>query len=271
MPLITVSHRLGSKGQEVARLVADRLDVAFYDDRRFKEKALALGLAGADLDGLDEKAPGFWEQAFSRQPQRYRDLLERVVYDVASEGNGVIVGHGSQVLLRDFSCAFHVRIHADSPLRVKELTQRQGLSQASAERLIRNMDDRQESFFRYAFQLDMESAGLYDLVVNMEKMLPDTAAALIEQAARSEDISACGIHALDAMQRFSLERQIHANLLDSAIDVSTLSVEVPETGSVHVFGMAATQEDADRLPKIVRSVPGVEALACDLTVWTYPI
>ena len=76
MALITVSHRLGSKGKEVARLVADRLNVGLFDDRRLKEKALKLGLATADLDGLDEKAPGFWEQAFSTKPERYRDLLQ---------------------------------------------------------------------------------------------------------------------------------------------------------------------------------------------------
>ena len=145
---------------------------------------------------------------------------------------------------------------------------RQELTKASAVRLVRKIDDRQDGFFRYAFQLDLESANLYDLVINMEKLLPDTAAAVIAQAARSEDISACSIHALDAMQRFSLQHQIRAELLESAIDVSSLSVEVPESGSVHIFGMAASQEDADRIPEIVRRVPGVNALACDLTVWT---
>ena len=268
MALITISHRMGSKGQEVARLVAERLNVALYNDRRLKEKALELGLTGEDLDGLDEKAPGFWEQAFSTKPDRYRDLLERVVYQIASDGEGVIVGHGSQVLLREFSCAFHVRIQAGDPLRIRELMHRQGLTNESALRLIRKMDDRQDGFFRYAFQLDMESADLYDLVINMEKLLPDTAAAVIAQAARSEDVSACSIHALDAMQRYSLQHQIHADLLESAIDVSTLSVEVPESGSVHIFGMAANQEDADRIPDIVRRVPGVKTLACDMTVWT---
>ena len=271
MSLITVSHRLGSKGHEVSRLVAERLAVALFDDRRLKEKALELGLAGEDLSGLSEKAPGFWDQAFSTKPERYRDLLEQVVYEVASDGEGVIVGHGSQVLLREFSCAFHVRIHADASLRVRELMQREGLTEEAALRLVAKVDDRQEGFFRYAFQLDTESADLYDLVINMEKMLPATAAEVIALAARSEDISACSIHALDAMQRFSLERQVHATLLEQAIDVSTLSVEVPETGSVHIFGMTATQEDADRLPGVVRAVPGVSELVSELSVWTYAL
>ena len=262
---------MGSKGQEVSRLVADRLGVALFDDRRLKEKALALGLAGEDLSGLSEKAPGFWDQAFSSKPERYRDLLERVVYEVASEGEGVIVGHGSQVLLREFGCAFHVRIHADGTLRVQELMQREGLTEEAALRLVAKMDDRQEGFFRYAFQLDTQSADLYDLVINMEKMQPATAAEVIVQAARSEDISARSIYALDAMQRFSLERQVHAELLENAVDVTTLSVEVPESGSVHIFGMAATQEDADRLPHIVRAVPGVSELVCELSVWTYAL
>ena len=271
MSLITVSHRVGTKGQEVSWLVADRLNVALFNDRRLTERAAALGLTAEDLDGLDERAPGFWDQAFSRKPERYRDLLERVVYEIASAGQGVIVGHGSQVLLREFSCAFHVRIHADIRSRVRELRQRQGMKKEAAERLIRKMDDRQQGYFRYAYQLDMESADLYDLVINTQKMRPDTAAEVIEQAARSEDVSACSIHALDTMQRFSLQRQVHASLLESAVDVSTLNVEVPATGAVVVSGMTASQEDADRLPDIVRSVTGVSELVCDLSVWTYAL
>lgn len=271
MPLITISHRPGSYGQAVSRRVAEILNVPFFDDHRLKAKALALGLAEEDLSGLEEKAPGFWEQAFSWKPERYRDLLERVVYEVASDGEGVIVGHGSQVLLREFSCAFHVRIHAGGSRRVEELMQRQALSRDAAQRLVRKMDDRQEGYFRYAFQLDMESSDLYDLVINMEKMSTDTAAEVIAQAARSEDISACSIHALDAMQRFSMQRQVHAALLENAVDVATLSIEVPRLGTVHVSGMTATQEDADRLPDIVHSVAGVAEVDCDLAVWTYAL
>lgn len=271
MPLITISHRRGSKGQTVSRMVADKLNLELYDDRRLKEKALEFGLTGDDLGGLNERAPGFWEQAFSRKPEIYRDILERVVYQVASEGQGVIVGHGSQVLLREFSCAFHVRVHAGVSSRIQRLQERQGLTQEAADRLVRKMDDQHEGFFRYAFQLDMESPDLYDLVINTEKMLPDTAATVIAQAARSEEFSACGIHARDTMQRLSLQRRIHASLLESAVDVSTLSVEVPQAGAVHVAGMTATQEDADRLPEVVQSVPGVSALVCDLSVWTYPL
>ena len=271
MPLITITHQVGSLGESISRRVAEMLKVELFDDRRLKQKALEMGLAKDDLAGLDEKTPGFWDQAFSTRPERYKDLLEQVVYEIASSGQGVIVGHGSQVLLKEFSCAFHVRVHADRRMRIKRLAAQQGLEQNAARRLIRRMDERQEGFFQYAFQLALESPDLYDLVINTEKMEPRTAAALIAQAARAEDISACSIHALDTMQRFSLQHQVHALLLESAVDVSTLEVEVPAAGVVNISGMTATQEDADRLPGIVRSVDGVSELVCDLSVWTYSL
>ena len=55
---------------------------------------------------FDQRVPGFWELIRSREPQVYLDIMEAAVYDIARKGDGVIIGHGSQMLLRDFDCAF---------------------------------------------------------------------------------------------------------------------------------------------------------------------
>ncbi len=59
---------------------------------------------------LDEKAPGFLDKFMGSRPQVFLDILESVIYEVARKGEGVIIGHGSQMLLRNFDCAFHVRV-----------------------------------------------------------------------------------------------------------------------------------------------------------------
>lgn len=40
--------------------------------------------------------------------------MEEVIYEGAEKGQGIILGHSSQLLLRDFRCALHVRIYAPS-------------------------------------------------------------------------------------------------------------------------------------------------------------
>ena len=38
--------------------------------------------------------------------------MDSIIFEVSRKGNGVIIGHGSQMLLQDFGCALHVRIQA---------------------------------------------------------------------------------------------------------------------------------------------------------------
>ncbi|HAR46811.1 MAG TPA: hypothetical protein DCS42_09010 [Nitrospiraceae bacterium] len=51
----------------------------------------------------------------------HRKCCARSVTDVARRGHGVILGHGSQMLLRDFSSALHISIHASIDFRVQAL------------------------------------------------------------------------------------------------------------------------------------------------------
>ena len=123
------------------------------------------------------------------RPQVFLDILESVIYEVARKGEGVIIGHGSQVLLRNFDCAFHVRVFSSDKRRIDNMATQQGLSREAALKLIRKRDQAQSGFFNFAFHLEMNDPSLYDLVIHSEKLDVDTAAGLIVQAARW---SVCG-------------------------------------------------------------------------------
>jgi hypothetical protein len=121
MSLITISESIGCGGKAIAALVAKELKLELYDDRRLEEEAIQLGVQPEALKDLDEKAPGLFSRMFSDKPQVYLDLLQGVVYEVAKRGQGIILGHGSQVLLRDFGCALHVRIYGSESSRIEYL------------------------------------------------------------------------------------------------------------------------------------------------------
>jgi len=110
MALVTMTHTIGSEAMAIARIVADGLRVEVYDDARLKEEALRMGLHTGQLKGFEEKPPDWLEHLWSGKPEMYHKLMESVIYEAARLGQGVIIGHGSQLLLRDFDCAFHVRI-----------------------------------------------------------------------------------------------------------------------------------------------------------------
>jgi osmotically-inducible protein OsmY len=73
------------------------------------------------------------------------------------------------------------------------------------------------------------------------------------------------------MRRLSLERKIHAELLENNIDISTLNIAVPEIGKANITGVAVSQEEKNRIAEIVKNVNGVSHVNADLSVWIYPL
>lgn len=266
MSLITITHNYGSNGRDVARKVAQELGWKLFDDPGLQELIRQRGIAPEEIKHLDEKAPGYWDQFFKSRPQVFLNVLESVIYDVARTGDGVIVGHGSQVLLRHFHCAFHVRLFCPESGRADDLAARQGLNREAALNLIRKHDREQAGFFKFAFQLDMDDPGLYDLIINTQKFDAGTAAGLIIRAARSEDIRACSLNVIESMERLSLEKKIQAALIENRIDPGSLLVEVSDKGVTHLGGLSPSDEEKKRVESIVGRVPGVAKVVSGIGV-----
>jgi cytidylate kinase len=271
MSLITISESIGCGGKAIAALVAKELKLELYDDRRLEEEAIQLGVQPEALKDLDEKAPGLFSRIFSDKPQVYLDLLQGVVYEVAKRGQGIILGHGSQVLLRDFGCALHVRIYGSESSRIEYLMKGRGLSREATEKLIHKTDNEQRGFLQFAFHMNWNDPSLYDLVINRDKLSTDLAAKLIIEAARSQEIKECSMTALESMERLSLSRRVDAALLESNLSRDVFSrdmfhIEVPEKGVVHITGATHMQRAEERLLKVVKGVPGVTKVRSEVVV-----
>jgi len=174
MSLITITQNYGAEGQEVARQVAETLGWKLFDDHRLQELIQQRGIAPEEVKKLDEKAPGYWDLFFKSRPHVFLNVLESVIYEVAQAGDGVIIGHGSQVLLRSFDCAFHVRLLASEKRRIDELSARRGMSREAALRLIRKRDHEQAGFFKFAFQIDMDDPAEVGFLTQMKVNLAST-------------------------------------------------------------------------------------------------
>jgi cytidylate kinase len=266
MPLITITHTFGSEGLEVARRVAEALGCELFDDSRLKRLVQEKGISAEEFNRLDERTPGYWASFFRSRPQIFVNMLESAIYEAAHKGEGVIVGHGSQVLLRNFDCAFHVRLFAPETRRVDRLVSEKGLSRDAAIRLVRAQDREQANFFKFAFQMELDDPALYDLVVNTHKLAPATAARIVVDAARSEELRACSLTALETMDRLALEKQIRAALMEARVDPSLVLVEARADGLVHVGGISANDEDRQRVAAIVRAVSGVKKVVSEMEV-----
>jgi cytidylate kinase len=238
----------------------------FFDDERLYQEAIRMGIHPEEWKAIDEKAPGLFERMRGHRPQLYLDLMETVVYEVARRGEGVIVGHGSQVLLREFGCALHVLIHASRSYRIRQLMHERGLSQPVAERWVFRSDHEYRGFMRFAFHIDGNDLSLYDLVVNPEKIGIEGSAKLIVKAAHFQTIKECSIAALNIMERLELMKKVEATLLKNHFSLPNFHLEVSKNGWLEINGFVYTGEEKERLIKIVEGIPDLKKVEVNVAV-----
>lgn len=225
-----------------------------------------MGLDVGRLDEFQEKAPSWLGRLMGEKPEVYAHLIASVIYGAARAGEGVFIGHGSQVLLQDFSCAMHVLVTADQERRIANLMKERGFSRDAAQKVIRTRDRQDKGFFQYAFHRDREDPSLYDLCVNPAKVGIQRAAQTIVEIARLPELKACNVYALDALERLSQTKRVEAALSEHDLQSIGVKVEVLEKGVVHISGMVYTHEDRERIAHTVRGIAGVEHVKLDVMV-----
>ena len=248
---------MGCAGEEIAKLAAATLNLELYDDDKLQQTAMPMGKELSNLKQFDEKAPSFFDRLISNKPDMFLELMEALIYEVAKKGEGIIIGHGGQFLLRDFGCALHVLVFGSHSSRVQHVVKQERVSRETAERLIRRSDDNQSGFFRYAFHRDWNDLSLFDLVVSTNKMSPSSAAEIIVGAAQNQEMKTCSLTALDAMNRLALVKKIESVLLKNSFNPIYINVSVADKGVVLIRGLTESNDDLSRLEEVVSAVDSV--------------
>jgi cytidylate kinase len=258
MPLITITQGIGCGALEVAKKVADGLNIELYDDAKLRDEASRMTIHSRKLIQEFKEGPPRWFIRLMGEPEIYLNLMESAVFEIASRGEGVIVGHGSQVLLQDFGCAMHVLILASEEQRIANLMRELQVSHADAKKLIQQSDKQNGEFFSFAFHKEWKDSTLYDLCINPGKMGTDRAVQLVIETAQFTEMQACSINALEAIERISQIKRIETYILELDLRPLGLKVTIPKKGVMHIAGMIRNKEDRQRLEDAAKSIPGIE-------------
>ncbi len=265
MYFITISEMLGTNGEKIAKQVAKTLNYSFYGEEELLRAADELGYL-LDIKKLGEKGPALWERLFSEKPKIYLDRLQSVILEVAEKGDAVFFGRGSQLLLHSFDCAFHVLVIGSMEKRIKRVMEEKEVSREVAERMIHRSDHDKKGFIHFAFHEDWLNPNLYDLILNTDKLSVDFAANMIVEGAKTEEIKSCGIDSMVNLRKLSIQRQIESALLESGLMTSHIFFTVENEETVRVFGMVNSQEEKEKIERVIRKVKGVKKVSNDLLV-----
>ena len=161
--IITVGREYGSGGRLVAKLVADKLGIEFYDKELIALSAQESNMSEKVIEDLDEKAAerffyalpgtGYIPSSSSDFNLTMNDKLfllqSNVIRNVANKESAVIVGRAADYVLRNNAGVLNVFIHAPLVKRVQNAVKNYGLNPVTAEKVVRKTDETRKKYYNY--------------------------------------------------------------------------------------------------------------------------
>ena len=199
--VVCISHATGAGGEEVGRLVAERLDF-LYVDHEIVVRAAATGEIGPDDVANEERRKSLVTRLLEAMaagsselrlgiPARIdevlssddiRALIRETIKQVAARGNAVIVAHAASFAVTRVE-ALRVLVTASPHTRAARVGRAEGLDEGRAARAVKDSDAGRRDYLKRFYDVDQELPTHYDLVVNTDALSIEQAVELVSKAA----------------------------------------------------------------------------------------
>lgn len=204
--VISITRQVGAAGEEVAAATAERMGWRLVDYQVIQR---ASQEAGVSVEAVTEAehTPSLVTrilEALARNPSvpvaawadplplatsplatssDYRAMIEDVLKEMAGQGDAVIVGHASGVILRDRLDTLRVMVCGSAPFRVRRIRGNMQVDEEAAMKTIKRSDQERVDYFQRFYHAGFLDPFGYDLCINTDHLNPDQAAELIVRAA----------------------------------------------------------------------------------------
>jgi cytidylate kinase len=189
MAVITISRQYGAGAMALGKMLAEKYGYTFAS-REIVQQIADKAKVSTDFVLSVEKEAGtrlsrFMTRIISSRgmvskilrddsgyidEKLYLDYLVLTVVQIADEGNAVIMGRGSQYILRTHPDAIHILLVDDFDNRVARVAKREKATREQAMRIVTNQDKRRLSLYHQLGKQDYDSPALYHLVLNMSRL-----------------------------------------------------------------------------------------------------
>lgn len=178
MTTITISRMLGSSGQQIARLLSDRLDYRLVWRELINQAALRASAPEMALAVIDEL--GLLDiQPSQEAVQAYHRAVRQFVTELADEGQYVILGRGGQAILHGRPDVISVLLVAPKEHRAARLASHHGISMMAALAQVHASDRYRRQYLKQNYRIRWDDPDYYDLIINTARLTPQAIADLI--------------------------------------------------------------------------------------------
>lgn len=198
MAVITISRQFGAGGMTLGEILAKRLGYRYVNQAIIKEVAKKAKVSSGQVRAFEKegatKLMKMLDKFVSRDfidrlvsdkygyvdEKSYVDVVQAIVKGLYKEGNVIIIGRGSQYILKGCKDAWHILLVEELKGRIRFMTERYGLTEEEAEKAIRRADLIRTRFLScFADKASHDDPQSYDLVINMNRLSLEKAEELV--------------------------------------------------------------------------------------------
>lgn len=196
--VITIARGYGSGGRTVGKMLAEQLNIPFYDRELFYLASEDSGINLSLFGELDEKvrkglfSPSTHKYTGGLIPPESSDFVSdenlfnyqaKIIRELANRQSCVIVGRCADFVLKDYENLVDVLVWAPLENCVQNIMEIEGLSSKEAERKIKKIDKHRSEYYHYYTGHEWNDVRNYSFCVNSGRIGFDKTAQAIRQFA----------------------------------------------------------------------------------------
>lgn len=194
--IYTIGREFGSGGREVGEKLAAKLGIKLYDKELLQQAAKDSGFCEEIFENHDEKptnsflyslvmdtysVSGYSAAPFLDMPLNHKVFLAQfeTIKKIAEKESCVIVGRCADYALSDNPNCINVFIHADSDVRIKNVSRNLNITENKARDIINKTDKQRASYYNYYTSKKWGDSKSYNLSLDAGKLGTDNCVEMI--------------------------------------------------------------------------------------------
>ena len=190
--VVTISRQFGSMGRSIAQALAQQLNIDFYDRDIVEETARRMGLPVSVISDTEENAKSVYFRRIyplGMGVPNLRDEIflvqKNIIRDLAAKSSCIVVGRCGGSILADMPNRLGVYVYAPYSQRLQNCTQKLGMDEATARRMIREVDRARELYHRRYCPEVKDVFTDHDLMLDSSRFGVEGSASLLAHIAQT--------------------------------------------------------------------------------------
>jgi cytidylate kinase len=253
MAIITISRQVAALGDEVATALAQKLGYKFIDRKYIENRIVELGFPEEKMKKYDERKPGFFA-SLVKDRDEYLDYLQTAILETAREGNCILIGRGSFVVLENVPNLIAVRFVANDEIREKRLMNEFNWNKKQAQARISESDENRKGFHKNFFNIEPDNPVNYHVTLNTGILDVEEAASAVANLCKTlitEEKELAGTKKV--YELYQAQLVVNALLFEHKVNVNFLRAVIEEDKLI-LQGVADSIAISEKAASLAREI-----------------